>query len=252
MGVGYACFLIAWPLYVLHLLRDDDYLGRLGTGTQIGGLLFWAAGCVWRWSGSHGWPATVATDVCTVLALICALVLLSEERLYRTRILSPLIQVVVLGAGGCALFVMYNQTRLPQPADPEFGDVWFLSYYLLAVLGYGVLLAGGMPAIATLLRPALRQRVREYASLPDAAFEAMSRQTLGWATVVLAMALAFGAARVWLVSGRFWQWTPAEAWMLVTWSIYGATLHLGHFRWWPAATTLASVLVIFAVGTLAL
>jgi hypothetical protein len=68
---------------------------------------------------------------------------------------------------------------------------------------------------------------------------------------VLSAALAFGAWWTWLMTGDYWRWSTAEAGMLAVWAGYGAVLHFGDFRWWPAASVLGLILVSFAAGALA-
>lgn len=95
LALGYACFVIAWLLYVFHLLKDDDYLGRLATGSQVGGLLLWGAGYVWRAVEAGGWSDTAPYDVLLLLLAVCVMVSLGQEWIYGTKALAPLVLVIV-------------------------------------------------------------------------------------------------------------------------------------------------------------
>ncbi len=103
-GIGYACFVIACVLYVLCLLKDDNYLGRLAMTTQTGGLLLWGAGWVWALVSSGDWPQLGAHDVLLWLVLVCVTASLLVERLHDMRVHSPWVLVLVLLLGGVVMF----------------------------------------------------------------------------------------------------------------------------------------------------
>ena len=249
-GFSYACFVIACLLYVLCLLKDDDYLGRVATGCQLGGLLLWTAGYAWRAVEAGGWPSATPYDLLLLLPVVCVIVSLGQEWIHGTRTLAPLVLVVVLGVGGYVLFVLPADVKPAQPNDPASGNLWFLLHYLLAVLGYGMLVVSGASGVLALLRPVLGKKSREYNSLSENDVAVMSKQTIRWAIVALTIALALGAWWMWLMGGLYWQWTAVEVWMLITWAVYSAYLHLRSFRWWPVATVLGMALVSLSLGTL--
>ena len=251
LGLGYACFVIAWLLYVLYLLKDDDYIGRLATGGQVGGLLLWVTGYVWRTVEAGGWPDRTPCDVFLLLPVVCVIVSLGNEWIYGTKTLAPLVLVIVLAVGGYALFVLSPNINPIHLNDPISGNLWFLMHYVLAVVGYGMLVVSGASGVLELLRPVLGKKIPEYDSLSENDVAVMSKQTIRWAVVALTMSLALGTWWLWLTGGRYWQWTAAEVWMLITWAVYVAYLHLRRFRWWSVATVLGMALVSLSLGTLA-
>ena len=250
LGLGYACFVVAWLLYIVHLVRRSDYLGRLATYTQTGGALLWAAGYIWRMAGRGDWPVFHVRHVCLLLALMCVIVSLSWERLYHTRASSPFVLLVALALGGYALFAPSNAAGFPQIAEPAFRNLWFLLYFVLAAVGYAMFLVNGALSVLDLIRPLLMRWDLDHGLPSDEAVGTMSRQTIGWALVALTVALAAGAWWSWLATGLYWHWRAGEVWMLTLWAAYTALLHLGHFRWWSVVSAAGMGLVCLAIGSL--
>jgi len=249
-GIGYACFVIACVLYVLCLLKDDNYLGRLAMTTQTGGLLLWGAGWVWALVSSGDWPQLGAHDVLLWLVLVCVTASLLVERLHDMRVHSPWVLILVLLLGGV---VMFRAVPFRNPATetlPAGGSMWTLAYGLLAVVGYGLLVVSGTLGIAELVRPVLDRRFLIYASLSESDIERIVVALIRWAMLALASALLLRVGWSWLATGMYWSWALVEVWMLVTWAVYGVYVHWGRFRQWPAAITSGMLLVGVALAPL--
>lgn len=253
LGLGYACFIVAFMLYLLRLTKADEYFGAVGFGVLAGGLVLWAAALIWRsvergMSIGHDRLITavaVLPGPLLFLPLSCGAIIAVIERVYGTRGFSPFVLFMMLGIGGYQLF-----TPTTLGLSPLWGDGWFVARYLVALLGYGMLLVAGAIGVFEMLRPALGRRMQEYELLPTTTVESIAIQTMRWALILLTVSLAVSAIRSWLTSGNYWPWTLADTWMLAVWAVCGAYLHAGRFRGWAIAIVLGMVLAAAAIRAL--
>lgn len=240
IGIAYACFVIAWVLYLACAVRSDSYLGRLGAWTQALGAAVWLGGWAWHVTRRGEWPSLTGQDLGWLVVAAAALLALWLDRLYVTRGVSLAVLPFVLAAGAWSLF------RVAQPwpvASVVERSGWFVAYWLLAGLGFGALGVTAMSALLEVVRPVAGPVV---AALPPPAY--MARRVLGWALIALASALVVGAVRSWLALGAYWTWTPAEGWLLASWAAYLGLLHVApSSRWWSAASFAGLVLVTAAL-----
>jgi hypothetical protein len=248
LGVGYACFGIAWLLYVAHLVRKDTYLGQLGTAVQALGAVLWLGGWIWQTVRAGAWPPGLQSqDVVLLWVPACAAVVLWMERRHRTHAISAFALVIVLVLGGLALLA---PTSAPTAPVIERRSLWELAYVILAVAGYSVLTvtaAVGVMGLTPLLPPAWGVAGR---LPPEEMLSRVTRRNVSWGLLILSLALAAGAGWFWLADGQAWPWTAGQAWMLAVWAAYSALLHFGSFRGWPIANVLGLVLIRFGALTL--
>jgi len=255
LGLGYACFVVAFVLYLLRMTKADEYFGAVGFGVLAVGLALWAAGLIWwsverAMSMGHGRLSTsvaVLPGPLLFSPLSCGAIIAVIERVHGTRGFSPFVLLMMLGIGGYRLF-----TPTAPGLSSVWGDGWFVARYLGALLGYGALLVTGAIGVFELLRPALGRRIQEYELLSATTVEGIAIQTVRWALVALTAGLAIGAVRSWLTSGNYWPWTLAETWMLAVWAVCGAYLHAGRFRGWAIAAVLGMILTARAIGAMVL
>ncbi len=248
LGVGYAGFIIAWTLYVAHVVRKDPYLGRLGTAVQAVGAVLWLGGWIWQVAAAGAWPPGLRSqDILLLWVPACSAVTLWLERRHGTRSVSAFALVIVLVLGGLALLA--PATAGSDPVS-ELRSLWELVYVLLAVAGYSVLTvtaAVGVMGLVRFLPPEWGVAGR----LPgEETLARLTRRNVSWSLLILSAALAAGAGWSWLVDGRAWPWGEGQLWMLAVWAAYGALLHFGSFRGWPLADVLGLILIRFGAVTL--
>jgi ABC-type transport system involved in cytochrome c biogenesis permease subunit len=246
LGLGYACFCIAWLLYIAHLVLKDGYLGQLGAAVQASGAILWLGGWVWQVAAGKAWPPSLQSqDAIMLWVPACAATALWVERRHRTRSVSAFALAIVLVLGGLALLT-------PTAAAPvsERRSLWEIAYVILAMAGYGALTvtgAVGAMGLTRLLPPAwgIADRLP-----PEETLARLSRRNVSWSLLILSLALASGAGWSWLAAGQAWPWAAGQLWMLAVWAAYGALLHFGAFRGWPIVNVLGLVLVRFGAVTL--
>jgi hypothetical protein len=248
LGLGYACFAIAWLLYVAGLRRRDAYLGRLGAWVQAAGVVLWLGGLIWQLIATGMWPPDLQPrDIALwwVPSSVAVVLLLERRRMYAVPAFAL---VIVLLVGGLALLA--PDTLGSASSVSEFRGVWQAVYVGLAVVGYSALaVAGavGVMALARFLPPrwAVADRLP-----PEDALARLARRDVSWSLLALTLALAVGATGSWLADGQVWSWTAGQVWMLAVWAAYGALLHFGPFRAWPIAGILGLILIRFGAVTL--
>jgi hypothetical protein len=249
LGLGYACFAIAWLLHLAGLARRDAYLGWLGTWVQAAGLVLWVGGLVWQFVAAGTWlPNLQLRDIALWWAPASVAVLLLLERQRRVRAVPAVALIIVLVVGGLGLLA--PEALGPALPISEFRGVWQMVYLGLAVVGYSALAvtgAVGVMALARLLPP--RWGVADRLP-PEDALARLARRNVSWSLLVLTLALAAGATGSWLRDGQVWSWAAGQVWMLAVWATYGALLHFGPFRAWPIAGILGLILIRFGAVTL--
>ena len=249
LGLGYACFAIAWLLYVAGLTRRDVYLGWLGAWVQAAGVVLWLGGLLWQFIAPGAWPPDLQPrDIALWWAPSSVAVVLLLERRRRTQAVPAFALVIALVVGGLALLAPETLGSAPPVSEPR--DVWHAAYVGLAVIGYSALAvtgAIGVMALARFLPP--HWGVADHLP-PEDALARLARRNVSWSLLALTLALAAGAAGSWLADGQVWSWTAGQVWMLAVWAAYGALLHFGPFRAWPVADILGLILIRFGVVTL--
>jgi ABC-type transport system involved in cytochrome c biogenesis permease subunit len=248
LGLGYACFGIAWLLYVAHLLLRDSYLGRLGAAVQASGAILWLGGWIWQVVAEGVWPPSPQSqDVFLLWVLACAAVALWVDRRHKTHSVSAFSLVIVLILGGLVLLTPVVAATAPVT---ERRSLWEMAYVLLAMAAYGALSVTGAVGVMELIRflpPSWRVADR---LPPGETLARLSRRNVSWSLLILSLALVAGAGWSWLANGQAWPWAAGQVWMLAVWAAYGALLHFGAFRGWPVAQVLGLVLIRFGAVTL--
>jgi cytochrome c-type biogenesis protein CcsB len=156
-------------------------------------------------------------------------VLLTLGVLYRRRELAGISLVTVpvtllfLGYG-----IMKNPAALPHAASLK--SSWLVIHVLFAQLAFGAyLVASGMGAVYLLKDNRQRQGV------PSPFFEKAPPlpvlEELMFKFVVygfIADAIMIAAGSIWAKDlwGSYWGWDPVEVWSLISWLIYGISIHL--------------------------
>jgi hypothetical protein len=249
LGLGYACFAIAWLVYVAGLARRDAYLGWLGARVQAAGLVLWLAGLIWQFIAAGMWPPDLQPrDVALWWVPSGVVVLLLLERRRQRHAVPAFALVIVLVLGGFALLAPEALGSV-SPVS-EFRGVWQAVYVGLAVVGYSALAVAGAVGLMALARfLPLHWGVADRLP-PEEALARLARLTVSWSLLALTLALAAGATGSWLTDGQVWSWTVGQVWMLAVWAAYGALLHFGPFRAWPIAGILGLILIRFGVVTL--
>ena len=256
--LAYPILWLAVVAYVVNLVREGRWTGRLATGLAAitWGLL--TAGLVRRGLEAGHWPLTNRYEfaLCFVWAIVAVYLLL--EASWRERRAGPFVLAVAL------LVATYAATR---PADeralapllPVLRSVWLQVHVLTAVVGYGAVGVAAGLGLMRLVPPAFPPTGAVPPSFPPSggdegggwpAAEEIERTmeravALGFPWLTLSILTgAIWAQNAW---GRYWGWDPKETWALVTWLWYLLVMHVRPLRRWRGRRWAALVVAGFGV-----
>jgi len=124
--------------------------------------------------------------------------------------------LLILGAGGMA-------DPTPSPLVASLQSFWLYIHIFFAWLSYGAYTVACGTAIVYLVKA--RRGADEKLDPMQRLDELMFRATVfGFIT----HAVMIGAGSIWAKDlwGAYWSWDPVETWSLLSWLLYGITLHL--------------------------
>ncbi|MBI4839248.1 MAG: cytochrome c biogenesis protein CcsA [Nitrospirae bacterium] len=145
--------------------------------------------------------------------------------------------------------IMKNPEVLPHGAALK--SSWLVIHVMFAQLAYGAyLIASGLGLIYILKDNKVRKKIEstfynKFPALP-VIDETMFRFTVfGF----IADAIMIAAGSIWAKDlwGSYWSWDPVEVWSLVSWLIYGLTIHLKVTMGW-GGRRLAWILIFAVLG----
>lgn len=156
-------------------------------------------------------------------------ILLTLGVLYRRRELAGISLVTVpvtllfLGYG-----IMKNPAALPHAASLK--SSWLVIHVLFAQLAFGAyLVASGMGAVYLLKDNKLRKGAASafFDRLPPLpVLEELMFKFVIYGFIADAIMIAAGSIWAKDLWGSYWGWDPVEVWSLVSWLIYGISIHL--------------------------
>ncbi len=220
---AYACLWMAMVAYVAHLVRGDEYIGRMGTGINgVGGSL-WVMGLILRAVQTGRWPVASLYEICLLFTSLTVAFYLLLERLAGTRAAGPFVLLIALLVGSYALLLIPPSARLATPLEPALRGLWFPIHALATTLAYSAFAVACGFGLLRLCGEGLRARGLPFPS-PEAVDELNSR-AVAFGFPFLALGLVAGAWGAQIHLGRYWNWGAKEAWTLVIGLIYAAFLH---------------------------
>jgi ABC-type transport system involved in cytochrome c biogenesis permease subunit len=255
LGIAYACFLIAAVAYAIHLAKGDREIGRAGTWTSLLGAVILAGGLLLRMVRVGHWlPVGIYELSLTLTLVIVSLYLLLEylarthgERRRTARGAGAFVMLLVLLVHTYAILLLPSTTRLAEPLAPVLRSPWFGLYILGVLIAYGFFaVACGAGLLYLCADVAL---AREVAGIfpPLEVIDGLNYRAVAYGFPWLTAGLAASSWWAWRAWGSYWS--LGEIWILVSWLIYAASLHLRKASRWSARrsaffSTLGFVLVL--------
>ena len=164
------------------------------------------------------------------------------------------LHIIAVGTVPAALLIMgYGAMRNPvlTPMAASLKTVWLYIHVYFAWLAYGAYTLAMGAGIVYLLK-----RKDETCASPNPVYAKMPSQErleeLMFRYVVFGFitdAIMIAAGAIWAKDlwGSYWSWDPVETWSLVSWLIYGITIHLRVTLGWKGPKL--AWLVIIALST---
>jgi len=159
----------------------------------------------------------------------------------------------------CVLLIMgFGVTRTPSlaPMAASLKSVWLYVHVYFAMISFGAYTLAMGTGVMYLLKNSNESRAEDgsfYANLPslERLDELMFRYVVfGFITdAIMLVSGAFWAKNLW---GNYWSWDPVETWSLISWLLYGISLHLrltlgwrGYKLAWLVILALSTVIISY-------
>jgi cytochrome c-type biogenesis protein CcsB len=247
LGIAYACFLIATVAYAIHLAKGDREVGRAGTWTSLLGAVILASGLLVRTVRAGHWLPVGIYELSLSLALVIVSLYLLLEHLARTRGAGVFVMPLVLLVHTYAILLLPPTARLAEPLAPALRSLWFGLYILGVLIAYGFFaVACGAGLLYLCANVAL---AREVVGIfpPLEVIDRLNYRAVAYGFPWLTAGLAASSWWAWRAWGSYWS--LGEIWILVSWLIYAASLHLRKSSRWSARhsalfSTLSFVVVL--------
>lgn len=264
LGIAYACFLIATVAYAIHLAKGDREVGRAGTWTSLLGAVLLAGGLVVRTvQAGHGavapiWFPVGIYELSLALTLAIVSLYLLLEHLARTsgehrrtaRGAGAFVMLLVLLVHTYALLILPPTARLVEPLTPVLRSPWFGLYILGVLIAYGFFaVACGAGLLYFCAHVAFARGSAEIFP-PLEVIDALNYRAVAYGFPWLTVGLAAGAWWAWRAWGSYWSF--GQIWILISWLIYAASMHLLRSGHWSGRRSALFSILGFVVALLTL
>ena len=243
MSVG--CCFLGTVFFIAGFIFKKDNFEKYGGGFALLAFIPLTAGLVNRWVQTGHFPYWGVYEVMMSYAwgaLFFYLVVWFWKP--KLRILGAFVLPVVMLMVGIAVMGSSEMKEIPR----TFFTYWLGIHILFAKLSYGAALVSAGLGVIYLVKKRQEERGRLHPFLlkmPEPhKLDHWSYQFTAFAFVMLGIMIASGAVWAYKAWGRYWGWDPIETWALVSWLIYGLSLHLRVTLGWKGRR--ASWLAVFA------
>jgi cytochrome c-type biogenesis protein CcsB len=249
MSVGFA--IVFWVMMVVYALAtggllasrifEKPRLGRAAYGALALAILLHTALVAWRWIVTGHIP-TIGNFENALFGgwFISVMAVWSgwRERYPLVAVASLPFALLVLGGGAMS-------DTSPSPFIASLHSFWLYIHIFFAWLAYGAYTVACGTGIVVLSKTRAGRPPPQKEEL-DRLDELMFRSTaFGFVTDgIMIAAGAIWAKDLW---GSYWAWDPVETWSLLSWIIYGLSLHLRTTMGWRGRRL--AWLLVFAIIT---
>ena len=236
LGFSTFIYLGAAFLYLLHWVFRLKKVGVLATGVTVLGLLVQTAGIALRWVESYrmGYghaPLSNLYESLVFFAWCTIVVYLVLEWRIKTRVVGAFATPFAALAMAYASFSPGVRSSV-EPLVPALQSNWLLAHVITCFIGYAAFAVACGLGIMYLIRGE-GQEGGFAASLPDRrTIDNLMHQTIIFGMIWLTTGIITGAVWANQAWGTYWSWDPKETWSLITWIIYGVTLHARFVQGW--------------------
>ncbi len=240
LGIAYACFLIATVAYAIHLAKGDREIGRAGTWTSLLGAVILAGGLLVRAVRAGRWLPVGIYELSLSLTLAIVSLYLLLEHLARTsgerrrtaRGAGAFVMPLVLLVHTYAILLLPPTARLVEPLAPTLRSPWLGLYILGVLMAYGFFAVACGAGLLYLCADVALARGRAGIFPLREFIDGLNYRAVAYGFPWLTAGLAAGAWWAWRAWGSYWP--LEEIWIVVSWLIYAASLHLRRSGRWSA------------------
>jgi len=238
LGITTFIYLFAAALYMAVFIFRANKLGVLATTVTWVGLLMQTAGIALRWVESYQMgighaPLSNMYESLVFFSWSIIIFYLIIEFIYKNRIIGAFATPFAFLGMAYASFATEISQKIT-PLVPALQSNWLIAHVIACFIGYAAFAVACGMGIMYLLKARQRPgRESILATLPELkVIDDITHKTILFGFLWLSAGIITGA--VWANSawGTYWSWDPKETWSLITWFIYGATLHARFTKGW--------------------
>lgn len=243
LGITTFVFLFASVFYLALLIFKVKGLGILATTLSVAGLIIETAGLGLRWAESYqiGYghaPLSNMYESLVFFAWCIVGIYLFLEFKFKNRFIGAFVMPFAFFSMAYASYSSEFTDKI-KPLIPALQSNWLIAHVITCFIGYAAFaIACGLGIMYLLKKRNRKVKGREnetgiFASLPSLRqVDDITHKTILFGFLWLTTGIITGA--VWANSawGTYWSWDPKETWSLITWFIYGATLHARFTKGW--------------------
>lgn len=221
------CYALVTVLLLIGVIFNKEKLLRSAQYFLIPGFLLHTMVFILRWSLTGYLPANGDYENGITggwFAILLTIILIAiRKELRAAAVVSVPVTLIFMGYG-----FMVNAGGQPHAASLK--SSWLIIHVLFAQLAFGSYLVASGLGLIYLLKDGKQRRgivSQFYGRFPELPLidELMFKfVVLGF----IADAIMIAAGMIWAKDlwGSYWKWDPVEVWSLISWLIYGLTIHL--------------------------
>ena len=247
-GIATFVYLIAGIIYLIHWIFKWEKGGFIGSTIGWSGFFINVIAFIVRWIQTHqaGFGYVPLSNLYESLvffgACIAGIYLFWELKLTK-KIFGSLVFII---ASMVMAFASLKADARIKPLIPALKSNWLVAHVITCFLGYGAFAVAFAVAIFYLLGN--KFGISKY--LPEKnTLESFIYRSILFGFFWLTLGIITGAVWANQAWGSYWSWDPKETWSLITWFIYGGTIHAKLSRGW-AGKKLAWLSIVGFVSVL--
>ncbi len=238
LGITTFVYLFAAALYMAVFIFRAKKLGVFATIVTWIGLLIQTVGVVLRWVESYKMgighaPLSNMYESLVFFSWAIIVFYLIIEFKYKNRIIGAFATPFAFLGMAYASFATEISQKIT-PLVPALQSNWLIAHVIACFIGYAAFaVACGMGLMYLLKSRWGTGQGSIFDSLPALkVIDDITHKIILFGFLWLSTGIISGA--VWANSawGTYWSWDPKETWSLITWFIYGATLHARFTKGW--------------------
>ncbi len=211
--------------YLLYIVYRNEKVHKvanytLGLAAGLHGL-----GIADRWIEIGHFPATTLYESLLLFSFLVAVGYLILEIKSNLPVLGAFVSPINL----VFLIAAVATSQLPKPLPPALRSKWLAIHALTSFLGEAAFTLSFVVSVAYLIQEReirskkmgfFFKRLPPLSKLDDLNYRIL---TIGFP--LLTIGIVTGAVWANYAWGSYWSWDPKEVWSLITWLVYGGTLH---------------------------
>lgn len=224
-------YFLASFVYLVHWIFKWEKGGVVGSSLAWCGFFLNLKGFLLRWLQTHqagfGYvPLSNLYESLVFFGLCIAGIYLFLELRLSTKILGGLVFIVA------TLVMAYASLKADasiKPLLPALKSNWLIAHVITCFLGYGAFAIAFGLGIFYLINERKRN---EHSLFSKTILENLIYRLILFGFFWFSLGIITGAVWANQAWGSYWSWDPKETWSLITWLVYGGTLHAKIVRGW--------------------